>query len=159
MTQRQLIFLAAAGSLTLLAGAFVFQAIGYAPCKMCYWQRYPHAIAVGIGILALIPMADPVRRGLIILGGAAAGITGAIGAFHAGVEQKWWEGPSSCTGGGAGLHGLSGESLLATDVLDKVVMCDEVSWSMLGLSMPAWNAVFSIVLVIIWVAAWARKTT
>jgi disulfide bond formation protein DsbB len=51
---------------------------------------------------------------------------------------------------------LSGEDLLATDVLDKVVMCDEISWAFIGLSMPAWNAVLSAVLCVMWLVALRR---
>ena len=38
--------LAAGGSLALLLGAFGFQALGYAPCKLCLWQRWPHGAAI-----------------------------------------------------------------------------------------------------------------
>ncbi|MDT2017410.1 MAG: disulfide bond formation protein B, partial [Planktomarina sp.] len=41
---------AAFGSALLLAIAYVFEALGYAPCQMCLWQRYPHGFAVLIGI-------------------------------------------------------------------------------------------------------------
>ncbi len=51
-TGRKLILLAALGSAALLAGAHVFQALGYAPCKLCLWQRGPHWAAVAIGLLA-----------------------------------------------------------------------------------------------------------
>ena len=46
MTRTQLILLAAGGSAALLIAAWTFQAIGYAPCKMCLWQRWPHAAAM-----------------------------------------------------------------------------------------------------------------
>ena len=46
VTARQIMTLAAAGSLALLVGAYVFQALGYAPCKLCLWQRWPHGAAV-----------------------------------------------------------------------------------------------------------------
>ena len=52
MTRKTLIALAAGGSALLLLGAFFFQYLGYAPCKMCLWQRWPHAAAIIIGILA-----------------------------------------------------------------------------------------------------------
>ena len=60
-----LIFLAAAGSAALMIGALLFQYVGeMAPCKLCYWQRYPHVAAIVIGVLALaIP-----GRGLPLLG-------------------------------------------------------------------------------------------
>ena len=39
-------------SAAMLIGAWTFQYFGYPPCKMCYWQRYPHMAAVAIGALA-----------------------------------------------------------------------------------------------------------
>ena len=151
-SSRQLALFAAAGSGMLLAGAYLFQSLGYAPCQMCFWQRYPHALAIAIGaVLLLWP-----SRFLAALGALSALTTAGIGAFHAGVEQKWWEGPSSCTGDGAGLSGLSGQDLLATNTLEKLVMCDEISWAFAGLSMPGWNAVFSAFLCAIWIIALRR---
>ena len=83
MTQRQLILLAASGSFALLAGAYAFQFLGYAPCQMCLWQRWPHAAAVLIGVAALtLPM-----RVLLYLGALAALTTAGIGLFHTGVER------------------------------------------------------------------------
>lgn len=116
---------------------------------MCLWQRYPHAIAIIVG-LALIAFNN---RWLIGLGAIATLTTAGIGIFHSGVEQKWWDGPSSCTGSGSGLSNLSGADLLKTDIIDKVVMCDQISWAFIGLSMPTWNAIFSIVLALIWTVA------
>ncbi|MGB1236137.1 MAG: disulfide bond formation protein B [Planktomarina sp.] len=139
---------AAAGSTLLVAGAFLFQALGYAPCKMCYWQRYPHWIAIIAGLCAL----GLGGRLFMVIGALATATTGAIGVFHSGVEQKWWDGPSSCSGGSA-LTGLSGGDLLSTDTIDKVVMCDEISWMFIGLSMPTWNAILSFVILGIWIKA------
>jgi protein dithiol:quinone oxidoreductase len=152
LTRRNLILLATFGSAALLAGAFVFQAIGYAPCKMCYWQRWPHGVAIGAGALALLT-----GWALLIVAGALAALTtAAVGVFHAGVELKYWPGPSSCSGG-ADLGGLSGNDLLNTEVNDKIVMCDEVSWAFAGISMAGWNAVFSFGLMVVWVLALRRR--
>jgi len=141
---------AAGGSFVLLAGAFFFQSIGYAPCKMCIWQRYPHAVAIALGVLMfLLP-----SRTLARLGAFSALFTACIGLYHTGVERKWWEGPSSCSGTGS-LEGLSGADLLATDG-PRVVMCDVVSWQLLGLSMASWNALLSLALVFVWVQAAKR---
>lgn len=147
MTRNLMITLSAGGSAALLAGAFLFQALGYPPCAMCLWQRWPHVAAVVIGIIALrIP-----GRFLPALGALAAATTAGIGVFHTGVERKLWEGPSSCTGGGS-LDGLSGADLLAVTG-PRVVMCDEVSWEFLTLSMASWNAIASFGLMIGWIIA------
>ena len=151
MTRTQLIVLAALGSAALLAGAFVFQAMGYAPCKMCLWQRWPHAAAVLLGVAALALGG----RALVYLGAAAAFITAALGLYHTGVERNWWEGPSTCTSGS--IEGVDPEALLEQILAAPVVRCDEVAWQLLGLSMASWNALASLVLVFIWIAAARRK--
>ena len=153
MTKDRLILIAAAGSGALLLGAFGFQLLGYAPCKMCLWQRWPHATAVLIGAVALwrgVPV-------LAWLGALAALTTAGIGGFHAGVEQGWWEGPTSCSGGGSSdLGAMTGADLLSTDIGEVVVMCDEIVWQLLGLSMAGWNMVISLGLAALWIAA-ARR--
>ncbi|MBT8411019.1 MAG: disulfide bond formation protein B [Octadecabacter sp.] len=151
MTRQNMILFAASGSFALLAGAFLFQAIGYAPCQMCLWQRWPHAIAIVIGLFAvLVTRYQPV---LALLGGLAALTTASIGAYHTGVERGWWEGPSSCTGAG----GLNTTDLLSTDIA-PIVMCDDVVWSLFGLSMASYNMLFSLALAVLWFTA-ARRTT
>jgi disulfide bond formation protein DsbB len=152
LSRNSLILLAAGGSAALLLGAFAFQYIGgLPPCAMCLWQRWPHAAAVLIGLAAL---ALP-GGALPVLGALAALSTAAIGGFHTGVERGWWAGPSSCSGG-AGLTGQSGSDLLSLDAPVKVVMCDEVAWQMLGLSMASWNMLASLALAALWIWA-ARK--
>jgi len=153
MTARNMMLFAAFGSLALLAGAFVFQALGFAPCKLCLWQRWPHAAAIGIGGLVLIlgPLA------LLGIAGALSALTTAgIGAYHTGVERGWWEGPSSCSGGGDGLAGLSGDQLLSFDGPSDVVMCDEVAWALFGVSMASWNVLISLTLAGFWLYALTR---
>lgn len=152
MTDRQkLILSAAAGSAALLAGAHVFQALGYAPCKLCLWQRGPHWAAVVIGLAAyLLPW-----RALPWAGALAAAATAALGLYHTGVEQKWWQGPSSCTSGGE--LGGSADDLLNQIMAAPLVRCDEVAWSLLGISMASWNAILSALLVAVWIAA-ARRS-
>ncbi|MGR3512300.1 MAG: disulfide bond formation protein B [Paracoccaceae bacterium] len=152
LTGKNLGFLAAGGSTALLLAAFVFQMLGYAPCAMCIWQRYPHGVAIAAGVMLVVGL--PVIL-MLLVGALSAVTTAAIGVFHTGVERDWWEGPSSCTGSGDALSGLSGSALLpsATDEPVNLVMCDEVAWEFLTLSMASWNAIWSGVLAIIWVLA------
>lgn len=150
LTWKHLVLIATIGSVALLGGAFVFQALGYAPCKMCYWQRYPHAVAIGIGVLALALR----RKWLAWLGALAAAVTSGIGMFHSGVERGWWEGPASCTGGPTA--GISTDDLMNQIMSAPLIRCDEIPWQMLGLTMANLNAIFSLILVVIWVMA-ARR--
>ena len=150
--QSQLIALASAGSAALLAGAFAFQYIGgLAPCVLCIWQRWPHAAAVAIGVLALVLGG----RLSPLLGAASTATAAGIAAFHVGVEQKWWEGLTSCTAGS--IEGISMADLLNPDVIVAApVRCDAIAWAMMGVSMAGWNMIASAVLVGIWLLA-ARR--
>ncbi len=151
MSVRWIITLAAAGSAALLLGAWGFQYLGgMAPCKLCYWQRYPHQAAVLIGLMALIWP----RVWLAIGGGVAAATTAAIGAYHSGVEAGFWQGPTSCTS--AAVSGLSAEDLMARIMAAPLVRCDDIAWQMAGISMAGWNALMSLVLCAVWLwAAWS----
>jgi disulfide bond formation protein DsbB len=150
VTRTQLTLLAALGSAALLAGAFLFQALGYAHCQMCVWQRYPHAIAIGLGALALWLQAGV----LLALGALAACVTAGIGVFHAGVEQGWWQGPTACSGGG--VDSLSPDALFDQIMAAPLVRCDEIPWELFGLSMAGWNALISFFLAALWIAALRR---
>ncbi len=139
--------LAAGGSAALLLGAWGFQALGYAPCRMCIWQRWPHGIAFLIGILALIvPIAA-----LLFFGAIAAATTGAIGVYHTGVEKGWWQGPDTCTSGD--ITELTSEQLMEQIMGAPLVLCDVVAWEFLTLSMASWNAILSFGLAAIWLIA------
>ena len=151
MTRRQALFLATLGSALLMASAYAFQHIGgMAPCKMCIWQRYPHVIAIVIGGIALATG----TRWLALCGAAAAATTSAIGFYHAGVEQGWWEGPSTCTSGA--IDNLSPDALLDQILSAPLVRCDDIPWEMFGISMAGWNGLVSLVLVSFWLTAFRR---
>lgn len=152
LTRPTLILIATFGSAAILGGALAFQYIGgLAPCQLCLYQRWPHAAAILIGIVALATG----WRGLAWAGVLAALATAAIGVFHVGVEQLWWEGLATCTAGS--ITGIPTADLLdpSKDVA-AVVRCDEIAWSMFGISMAGWNVILSLGLAAIWVAA-ARR--
>jgi disulfide bond formation protein DsbB len=150
MTRNRLILIATLGSALLLAGAWMFQFLGYAPCKLCHWQRWPHYAAVGIGVAALLSG----FRLLPWTGALAAAATAAVGVYHTGVEQGWWLGPTTCTSGS--VAGLSADDLLAQINSAPLIRCDEVAWALMGVSMASWNAIFSAVLVAVWIMAAQR---
>lgn len=126
----------------LLLGALGFQFFGgLAPCDLCMDQRYAHVAALVLAIAAIVVRG---RIGWLLAGLAmvALAMSGGIGIFHAGVEQKWWAGPTGCTGGS--LTGLSTEEAAKRLMGTPVVRCDEIPWSLLGISMAGWNAIVSL---------------
>ena len=130
--------LAFAVPLVLLGGALLSQYVGgLYPCEMCIWQRWPHGAAI---LLALAALSSPVEaartRPLVLLAALAIAVSGAIGLFHAGVEYGFWEGITTCTATGA----ASLQDILSV----PLVRCDQVPWSLFGISLAGFNAIFSL---------------
>lgn len=126
----------------LLAGALGSQFIGgLYPCEMCHWQRWPHYAALALAALAFVP-ALPGRL-LVALAAIAIAVSGAIGVFHAGVEYHWWEGLTTCSSTLAG-QGGSTDEILARIMAAPIVRCDAPQWSLWGVSLAGFNALFSL---------------
>jgi disulfide bond formation protein DsbB len=137
-----LIILAVASA--TIAGAWIFQFLGYAPCELCLEERIPYYIGVGLAALTVV-FAVLNRKSLVQFGlGALALVflgSAVFGAYHAGVEWGFWRGPTDCTGS-------IEQPALVSDFLKqlqttKVVRCDDVALRVLGLSLAAWNALIS----------------
>ena len=130
--------LALAVPVVLLGGALLSEYVGKLyPCEMCWWQRYPHAVAILLAGAALLsPLTAPRTRLLTLLAALAVAVSGAIGAFHAGVEYGWWEGLTTCSTGGA----MSLQDIMAV----PLIRCDQVQWTLLGISLAGFNAIFSL---------------
>lgn len=150
---RRLAALGAAGSAAVLGAALWFQyVVGLAPCPMCIWQRWPHVAAIALGAAA----AALGLRAAAALGAFAMLIGAGLGVFHAGVEQGWWQGPSTCAAPAVG--DLSTEELLARIMAAPMVRCDEIPWAFAGVSMAGWNAVLSLALALLFLRAYASSS-
>lgn len=151
MTRKHVFLLLTGFSVSMVLGAWAFEFIGgLAPCKLCYYQRYPHWVAAGAGALVLLTGVTALAY-LAALGAAASGL---IGLFHSGVERGWWEGPSTCTSGD--ITGMSADDLFNQIMAAPLVRCDEIPWQMFGLSMANYNALLSLGAALIWVYAIKR---
>lgn len=129
--------------MVLLGGALGSQYIGgLHPCEMCHWQRWPHGAAILFAALAFTAPAPSSRSvNLTLLAALAIAISGAIGVYHAGVEAKIFKGFTTCT---ALSTGGSTADLLKHITEAPLVRCDQVQWSLLGISMAGWNAIMSL---------------
>lgn len=158
-TSRDIARLVLFASAALLGGALAFQYLGgYAPCVLCHWQRYAHAAAIVFAFAALL--LPRVRLPLLALAGLAEFAGMGVAGFHVGVEMHWWQGTAEC---GSAVGGASSiEELRARLLAQPVVRCDEVAWSLFGVSMAGYNFLASLGLGVLALAssacAWRRGT-
>lgn len=135
-------------SFLVVGGAFASQYwVGLNPCKLCWYQRIPYGITIVLGLTAAA-LAERYSRAaaFISLLCAVAFASGAtVAAFHVGVEQGWWTGSTACVGVGRGIARTADElrALLETA---PIVRCNEVQWSLFGVSMAGYNVMVSIAL-------------
>jgi len=135
-----------AASIALIGGALYFQyIIGLKPCELCLAERWPYYLAIAAAILAFAsPNAASWFTGLCVL--LFLGGTG-LAAYHVGVEQHWIAGPTACTGSSAIAAAKTPDELRA--ILEySPTRCDEVQWSLFGISLAGWNLLASLGLLV-----------
>ena len=137
-------------SALMLAIAHAFERFGgLAPCTLCLRQREAYWVAMAVAAIAIGVRFTPLRGrlgwimtallGLVFLYGAG------LAAYHAGVEWKWWPGPTACaTGGGGGGTTTADLQALLQGAKQTAPACDKAAWVFLGLSMAGWNVLISL---------------
>jgi disulfide bond formation protein DsbB len=131
-----------------LAAAYTAQyGFGLQPCNLCLYQRVPYSLNIVGGIAALLAtFRYPRLATLLLFLSALLFLTGAgIAGFHVGVEHHWWQGLESCSDTlpkTASVEEL--RKLLAQRL--TVVRCDQVRWSLFGISMAGYNFLASLTL-------------
>ena len=147
--------LALAASAAILGGAYAFQYIGgLEPCSLCLYQRVPYWVAIGLGLAALVLARWRRLPGLVMGGIAAVFLVGAgLALYHVGVEQQLIAGPQACSAGPG--EATTIEALRAQLLARPVVRCDQVPWSLFGVSLAGYNAILSLALAA--AALWATR--
>ena len=125
-----------------LITALAFEHLGgFAPCPLCFMERYAYYFTVPAAVIAfLAARGDNFGFARLVLVLIAIGflLNTGLAVYHSGVEWKWWPGPETCAGGFDLVWGEGG--IQET----PVVRCDEAPLRILGLSFAGWNAVISL---------------
>jgi len=118
---------------------------GLHPCELCLLQRWPWDAAIVISLVALLTGSRPTLPwvALVLVLVYAVGVAFAV--YHVGVEQHWFAGPSACTAGAAG-RAMTLEEMKAQIMGTQAVLCDEVQWSLFGVSLAGLNLLASLVM-------------
>jgi disulfide bond formation protein DsbB len=141
------------GAATILGAWFFEYGLGLAPCPLCLQQRIPYYVAIPLAVLVVVAALRNAPRALLAIGLGAIALAmlagSALGAYHAGIEWKWWQGPQDCSGP---LVPLGARGLLEQLQSINVARCDEAPWRFLGLSLAGYNVVISLLIAA--VAGW-----
>src|SRR6202045_1075939 len=143
-----------------LAGAWFFQLVlDIRPCPLCLEQRYAYYLAIPLGALTALAAGRHAPRavllaGLVLLALTALGNAG-LGAYHAGVEWGFWQGPTDCTGP-VGNLGSAGDLLKRLDTF-KGIRCDEGQGRFPLPPLAGYNVLISLLMAAI--AAWGFVRT
>jgi len=136
----------ALSSATLL-GAWYFEfVLKLPPCPLCLEQRLPYHIVIPLSLLMALAAFVRAPQKLIAVGFLAimaAALGGAaLGAYHAGVEWRWWPGPADCSGP---VTDFTAKGPLLDQLQSvHVVRCDEAAWRLAGISLAGWNVAVSL---------------
>ncbi|HCX13740.1 MAG TPA: hypothetical protein DGZ24_00325 [Rhodospirillaceae bacterium] len=116
---------------------------GLPPCDLCYLQRVPYLLNLVMSVLGMMPVvALHEKRNILMYCGFLFILSVVFSGYHVGVEELWWAGPDSCSGGGI----LSMEGLAAALNQSAQPSCQEPAAQLFGISIAGYNFITSAVL-------------
>jgi disulfide bond formation protein DsbB len=147
----------AAGVLTMAAVYFVQYVMLLAPCPLCLEQRMAFYVSIPLAALLWLGASYGASKKVLVLGfvviaGFMLWNTG-LSTYHAGVEWKWWQGPTDCSGPIDKIGSVT--NMLNQLQRISLVRCDEAAIRILGISLSGYDALVSLFLAV--TAAWGAK--
>jgi disulfide bond formation protein DsbB len=151
--------IAVIGALTIGSVFFFEYVLGYPPCPLCLEQRNAFYFSVPLAVLLCLGANHGASRKVMVAGFAV--ITAAmlwnagLSTYHAGVEWKFWQGPTDCSGP---INNVGTVRDMMNQLQNiRIVRCDEAAWRFLGISLAGYDALVSLALAA--VAAFGAKTS
>jgi disulfide bond formation protein DsbB len=146
----------------MLAIAHGFETFGgLAPCLLCLKQREVYWWAGGLAlagmVLVRLPSGPRWRQATCWVLALTFLVGCGVAAYHAGAEWKFWPGPQACSGARTGVSAADLQAFLNNTKPYQPPSCEKPAWIFLGLSMAGWNALASLGLVALSVAAALRE--
>lgn len=127
---------------------------GLAPCELCILQRWPWTAAITISLVALFVGGRPALPWVALALGIVFATGVAFASYHVGVEQHWFAGPSACSAASSGATTI--EDMRRQILGTAPVRCDEVPWSLFGVSLAGWNLLASLIMAVLCALVFAR---
>lgn len=132
-------------SVVILGSVYFFQyVLGYQPCELCLYQRYPYMLIIPIAAMAYFMRhktdlsSKRAARGLLVIITVLFFLSAFVAGHHIGVEHGQWQAFTSCVGG----------DFQSIDQMPELsVSCDQTRTIFdLGISFAEANMVLSLLL-------------
>ena len=128
--------------ISLLSALYIEFFLGYAPCKLCIYQRIPYLIAIFLTFMGMSYFKNLIwLYALLIVFFSSFLISG----YHFGIEQEIFSEFSGCTGNS--LNIIDKNELLKL-LSSEVNSCKNVEFKIFGLSLAAINLLLSFLIFI-----------
>jgi disulfide bond formation protein DsbB len=148
----------AVGVLTMAGVYFVQYVMLLAPCPLCLEQRMAFYVCIPLAALLWLGASHGASKkilflGFLVIAGFMLWNTG-LSSYHAGVEWKFWQGPTDCSGPIDKIGSVT--NMLNQLQRISLVRCDEAAIRILGISLSGYDALVSLFLAV--TAAWGAKS-
>ena len=120
---------------------------GILACKMCHYERNTFLAGGGIAMLCLFLPQPFQRHGILILG-LIFMIGTLLAGYHVAIQNHWVDLPTFCASNDFSAF-ESVEALCEQLLQTPFVRCDQITWSLFGLSLAAYNALLSLLLTLL----------
>ena len=134
-------------SITAIASALIAEYyFGLSPCEMCLKQREPYYVIIaGMLLVTILKWQDEIW---FYIGVQIMSIYGLFySVWHVGIENRIFPSPSGCS---SQLNITDNTSSLKEQILSKpVVNCEDIAWSIFGLSAATINSLVLFLIFII----------
>ena len=142
-----LIIILAVISLTSISALIIQYWLGHEPCKLCLYERVPYFLSILLLIKILLFKKNE-KITLLILSLVFIG-SSALAFYHFGIEQGFFSESLLCKT--EDLSKILSKEQLLEQLKQNSVSCKDVSFRILGLSLAAINAIFSLFLSVIFI--------
>ena len=120
------------------------------PCELCHLQRWPYVLTTTFALISFFISKEQkiYYNSLLILIFITFLVSLILSIYHLGIEQKLWVGFSNCSqdylSSEKSLNELKNQ-LLQT----PIIRCDEILWSIVGISLAGLNVAASTILTLV----------
>ena len=128
---------------SLLIALFIEFFLGYAPCKLCIYQRIPYLIAIFITFLGISYYKNLIWLYMLLIIFFSSFI---LSGYHFGIEQEIFSEFSGCT---ANSINITDKNELLKLLNSEVNSCKNVDFRILGLSLATINFLLSFLIFVL----------